>query len=162
MSTFYRVSSLAAAAPLFCVPILSSCSSSRCLSHGRHDKADSLRASCIYLCYSKSRRRRRPKRPLALLVIKEEEAFLLRQKGKEEGFVEAAADVLTTIRLYIIEALKNNIVATVLAIPTGWTSFAEMAHCIKDGKSAGRNKLKSFFTEFQLEIEKNSNRIFNV
>jgi hypothetical protein len=51
----------------------------------------------------------------------EEEAFLLRQKGKEEGFVEAATDVLTTIRLYIyiIEALKNNIVATVLAIPTG-------------------------------------------
>jgi hypothetical protein len=40
---------------------------------------------------------------LALLVIKEEEeeAFLLRQKGKEEGFVEAATDVLTTIRLYI-------------------------------------------------------------
>jgi hypothetical protein len=42
---------------------------------------------------------------LALLVIKEEEeAFLLRQKekGKEEGFVEAATDVLTTIRLYIL------------------------------------------------------------
>ena len=56
-------------------------------------------------------------------------SFLL-ERGFFVVVVEAAADVLTTIRLRIMDALKTNktkkkknTVATVLAIPTGGVSF---------------------------------------
>ncbi len=91
-------------------------------------------------------------------VLKEEEeegAFLLREK--KEGFVavEAATDVLTTIRLYIIEAQKNK------KHRSNSSRYSHGLNFFRDGTASRaekadreRNKLKSFFTEFQWEKEK--------